>query len=36
MEVVGLLHVLDPLVCLPLRVDHEGPSTSIAEDKEID
>lgn len=27
-DIVGLFHVLDPTIRLPLRVDHERPSTS--------
>ena len=27
-----LLHVLDPIVCLTLRVDHQRPATGLAED----
>lgn len=29
-QVVGFLHVLDPLVRLILRVDHQRPTTSVA------
>ena len=28
LQLIGLLHVLDPLVGLPLGVDHQGPAVS--------
>ena len=30
-QVVGLLHVLDPLVCLTLGVNHQRPPTGVPE-----
>ena len=32
-EVVGLLHVLDPLIGLTLRVNHQRPATRVAENQ---
>ena len=34
-KIVSFLHVLDPLVSLSLRVDHERPATSVARDNTI-